>query len=117
MTPFDALMAVADARIDATFGEPFAFAPMKSGAPDTTRDVLPEVAAVFDAVAIVRREDGMTARITADPQLSVLTSLIPQGVRRGDRFTRAATTKVYEVRGVRPDGVARIMIDLAELAS
>lgn len=117
MTAFDAALTAADAAVDTIYAEAFAFAPMKAGAPDATRDAIAEVVAVFDGVAIVRREDGMTARITADPQLSVLAALIPQGVRRGDRFTRAATGKVYEVRGMRPDGAGRLMADLVELAS
>ncbi len=119
--PFDALLAASDAIVDKVFAEAFAFTPMReivNGKPiaDSNRDEIAAVMATFDngGRLLVAGSAVPPERASTGPMLTVLETLMPQGVKTSDRFTRASDGQVYEVRDKRPDGLGRLLVFLAE---
>lgn len=63
----------------------------------------------------LRRDDsGFTPIVTGTPSFSFAAGAAP-GLRRGDRIYRHVDSTLYEIKAVKPDGVARIVADVTEL--
>lgn len=122
-SPFGLTAAAAEDRIDAVFGEAFAFEPRSVpvngvSAADETRAAVTSFLALFDAggghvPAAVSPGFGQAVvqRTVAMAQIVFSNALVPVA-RTGDRVTRAATSAVYEIRNPRPAGQNRTAAEL-----
>lgn len=127
MTVFSGMLAAAEAAVDAVYSEGFSFTPMREArnlppVSDNTRAAIAEFKAIFDERGTLlpvkgASEDAAMSRIDFDPMLSVRDAHLPQGVRRFDRVTRLATSIVYEVKAVMPDGLGRSVLILTKLTT
>lgn len=121
MSVFDSLVVRMDQTVDRIYAEDFSFAPMVTTPnsrpqPDASRAKVASLQAAFlDAGELLKvGESGGPDRSSSQPMISVVDSLLPQGVRQGDRFTRLKTGKVYEVTRTDPDGVNRSLLTVVE---
>jgi len=119
---FAADMAVARGRIDERYAETFTFSPMhevKNGEPsaDTTRDTLSGVVAIFSGPGELQNFAGGGEMPVASnmPRLYLTASLVPQGVRRFDRFRRDDDGISYEVSQALPDESGGLVVTLVAL--
>lgn len=124
-SPFAAAAALAEPAVDATFSEAFAFMPMSvpvNGVPaaDNSRASVASFQALFDAGGAVLAggdgglRSGAAQRVVAEAQIVFRASLLPNA-RRGDRVTRATTSKTYELRDPRPAGFGRLAAHIVEV--
>lgn len=116
-TPFQTAAATAEAAIDVVFAEAFSFAPMVVppngvAASDGSRAAVASFAALFDAGGL---HVAGTPPLTATAPQLVFAASATGPVRTGDRVTRLATGRVYELRDPKPAGTGRIASALAEI--
>lgn len=123
--PFAEELDAVQGVFDAEFGESFTFEPMQRADPnrrageDPTRAPIAFVGIVTDVHARANAENGPSQYDIGRPghsssrvSVNVLLAAFPSRPIKGDRVRRVATSDLFQIAEVRPEGDGRAALDM-----
>lgn len=129
-TPFEDACAAASNAVDAVYGKPWLYQPMRADdvnarkSPDPDRAAVSIVGTFIDPTARAfsgpSRHPGIKVEhpghTTSRPVLDIALAQLPFRPTSGDRVQNLATMSWWEIAEVRPDGTGRAELDLNRLS-